>query len=469
MITVKRLAISLMTATATALTALVVIAQPAGATVDTTPRVMATTQRMTGPHLSSYYQHGTYAAGTDVTLFCYERGQRVKGYYSPWIPGGYDDLWYQTTDGHWIADVDINTGSNGPVVGSCIQSLDTNQWYEVVSKDSGKAVDVAGASTANGAHLQQYTRNNTNAQRFRFVATANGYYEIVPRTSSAQGWDISGGSTANGAKAQVWTYGGGANQQFLVHAVAGGGYRFSPGHVTNRCLDVPSSSKSDAVQLQIWTCNAGANQTFLLNATGVVSSVRNVGSGVCDYVKSGSNYVRGDGLELGTYTLAGWRLPVCGPRPNFDGGLVGAAGRGVDPFGGDPDTSDLDGYQCTELTARWLWRVYGAKAADGAGNYNGGNGKDVVNNYAARFPSLFTKLSDARTSPPQAGDVISFNTGTAAGHVGIVYSVSINASGNGGVVVLEQNSARTGGTTGKSTYAVTGWRIEQAVNWLRKR
>ena len=447
----------------------VIVAQSPAVAVDTTPRVMATTQRMTGPHLSSYYQHGTYSAGTSVTLYCYQRGQSVKGYYSPYISGGYDNLWYQTSDGHWIADVDINTGSNSPVVGSCAKSVDTNQWYELVSKNSGKAIDVAGGSTANGTRLQQYTRNNTSSQRFRFVATSSGYYRIVPKTNSRQGWDIKGGSTSNGAKAQVWSYGGSTSQQFKIQRMAGGGYRLTPRHVTNRCLDVPGSSKNNSVQLQIWTCNSATNQTFYLNAKSPVSTVKNVGSGVCDYVKSGGNYVKGDGKELGTYTLAGWRLPVCGPRPNYDGGLVGAAGRGVDPFGGTPDTGDLDGYQCTELTARWLYRVYGAKYANAAGNYNGGNGKDVVNNYAARFPTLFTKLSDARTSPPKAGDVISFNTGDSIGHVGIVYSVSIDASGNGGVVVLEQNSARSGGSVGKSTYTVRGWKVEQAINWLRKK
>ncbi len=30
-------------------------------------------------------------------------------------------------------------------------------------------------------------------------------------------------------------------------------------------------------------------------------------------------------------------------------------------------------------------------------------------------------------------------------------------------------SARSGGNAGKSTYSVSGWRIEQAVSWLRRK
>lgn len=266
-----RMAMSAVATLSLALTMLVGTQEPAAA-VDTTPRVMATTQRMTGPHLTNYYQHGTYAAGTSVTLYCHERGQSVTGYYSRWIPGGYDNLWYQTTDGHWIADVDINTGSNNPVVGSCLKTVDTNQWYEVVAKNSGKAVDVAGGSTANGARLQQYSRNSTASQRFRFVATSSGYYRVIPKTNSRQAWDISGGSRSNGAKAQVWSYGGVSQQQFRVHKVAGGGYRLTPRHVTNRCLDVPGASRNNAVQLQIWTCNTATNQTFHLHPKGAVAS-----------------------------------------------------------------------------------------------------------------------------------------------------------------------------------------------------
>lgn len=81
--------------------------------------VMAQTQRMSDPSLTST-QSGTYALGQVISVVCYQRGQSVKGYYSPWLPnGGWDDLWYLVSDGYFAADVDLNTGSNAPVTPAC--------------------------------------------------------------------------------------------------------------------------------------------------------------------------------------------------------------------------------------------------------------------------------------------------------------------------------------------------------------
>lgn len=81
-----------------------------------TATAMVQTQRMAGPTLNTN-QLGWYGRGQGLTLSCYARGQSVQGYYSPWV--GWDNLWYQTSDGGWVADVDINTGSNNPVTGAC--------------------------------------------------------------------------------------------------------------------------------------------------------------------------------------------------------------------------------------------------------------------------------------------------------------------------------------------------------------
>ncbi len=83
-----------------------------------TGRVAVTTQRMSGPSLKTS-QSGTYSAGRTLALSCYKRGQSVKGHYSRYIPGGWSNLWYRVNDGRWVADVDINTGSNKPITGQC--------------------------------------------------------------------------------------------------------------------------------------------------------------------------------------------------------------------------------------------------------------------------------------------------------------------------------------------------------------
>jgi hypothetical protein len=44
-------------------------------------------------------------------LVCATRGQNVNGFFTSDIPGGWDDLWYRTSDGHFVADADIATAS----------------------------------------------------------------------------------------------------------------------------------------------------------------------------------------------------------------------------------------------------------------------------------------------------------------------------------------------------------------------
>lgn len=75
--------------------------------------VRAVTQKMAGPHLTNYTQSGTYPKGKKVTLTCYTWGQRVSGW------GGTSNLWYQTSDKVYVADVDLDTGSNSPITGAC--------------------------------------------------------------------------------------------------------------------------------------------------------------------------------------------------------------------------------------------------------------------------------------------------------------------------------------------------------------
>lgn len=83
-----------------------------------TGAVMVKTQRMSKATLKST-QRGWYAKKSKLSLKCYVRGQKVKGYYSASFKNGWDDLWYKVSDGHYVADVDLRTGSNKPITKKC--------------------------------------------------------------------------------------------------------------------------------------------------------------------------------------------------------------------------------------------------------------------------------------------------------------------------------------------------------------
>jgi hypothetical protein len=52
-------------------------------------------------------------------------------------------------------------------------AVDTNAWYVLVNRNSGKAVEVQGASTADGGHVVQYTdwggANQRNSHPYRLI------------------------------------------------------------------------------------------------------------------------------------------------------------------------------------------------------------------------------------------------------------------------------------------------------------
>ena len=141
----------------------------------------------------------------------------------------------------------------------------TSDWYTVVAHNSGKCVDAASASTANGTAVQQYTCNGTTAQQWQFQpATDGGYYVVVNNNGAHPAWDVNGPSTADSAAIHLWQDGGWSSQEWLPVAEAGGSYHFV-NHYSGKCLDVPSASTADSVQLQQYTCNGTGAQSFSLD------------------------------------------------------------------------------------------------------------------------------------------------------------------------------------------------------------
>jgi hypothetical protein len=100
-----------------ALLSAVFLAAPAHA--DPVATVKARTQRMSDANLTSH-EVGWYTPGEKLTLVCSMRGQAVKGFFSFNIPnGGWDNLWYKTSDNSFVADVDIETGTLKDVTPDC--------------------------------------------------------------------------------------------------------------------------------------------------------------------------------------------------------------------------------------------------------------------------------------------------------------------------------------------------------------
>lgn len=82
-------------------------------------------------------------------------------------------------------------------------------------------LDVTNWSTADGAAITQYTDYNQNNQQFRLQDTSNGYVSLISR-HSGKAVEVQGASTADGANIVQYANWGGNNQQWQLVRVGGG-------------------------------------------------------------------------------------------------------------------------------------------------------------------------------------------------------------------------------------------------------
>ncbi|MGV9327344.1 non-reducing end alpha-L-arabinofuranosidase family hydrolase [Streptosporangium sandarakinum] len=145
-------------------------------------------------------------------------------------------------------------------------TVDTNAWYVLVNRNSGKALDVYNLSTADGGRITQWTRNNGNQQQWQFVDSGGGYYRIRSR-HSGKVLDVYNWSTANGGAVVQWADLNGDNQQWRLADSAGGHVRFINRH-SNRALEVQGASTADGANIVQYDDWGGDNQQWQLVQVG---------------------------------------------------------------------------------------------------------------------------------------------------------------------------------------------------------
>ncbi|RKH37174.1 RICIN domain-containing protein [Corallococcus llansteffanensis] len=148
--------------------------------------------------------------------------------------------------------------ATGQVESPAIVSSITEGDYVIRSAMTNKCIDVASSSTADGAKVQEWDCNGTNAQKFHISPTSDGYFKII-NVNSGKGLDIQGVSTAQNALVHQWSYVGGANQQFRF--VNRGGTQFSMQlRHTDMAVDLYWGSAENGTSLVQYPYTGGANQ-----------------------------------------------------------------------------------------------------------------------------------------------------------------------------------------------------------------
>jgi len=138
--------------------------------------------------------------------------------------------------------------------------------YRLMNYNSGKAVDVTGYSTDNGAVIEQWTYNGGDNQKWQLTSQGNngGYYSLLA-THSGKALDVYGGSTTDGASVIQWTWVGGNNQVWQVVPTFNGTYKLVNKN-SGKVLDVSGASALDGASVIQWTWNGGNNQKWQILA-----------------------------------------------------------------------------------------------------------------------------------------------------------------------------------------------------------
>jgi surface antigen len=183
------------------------------ANADATGTVKAQTQRTNAPNLGS--QDGVYNVGEKLTLVCSTPGENVKGFFSFNEPnGGWDNLWYRTSDNHYVADVDIETGTLKAVAPDC-GTLGSQGQQSPQQQAGSTSQDRTRGATIDYNPLSDYEGYCTWGAQEK-VHDHTGYY-IQALRGTAVNW-------ANEAKTAGWTVVDDAQPRSIVvfsSAVAG--------------------------------------------------------------------------------------------------------------------------------------------------------------------------------------------------------------------------------------------------------
>ena len=132
--------------------------------------------------------------------------------------------------------------------------------YEVANVNSGKVLDIASGSTAAGANCQQYESNGTAAQKFTIKYDGNGFYTLV-NLKSGKALEVESTAPATSVNVQQGDVSSTDAQKWAIADNGDGTYKLTS-KATGLVLDVASASKDNKANIDAYTDNGTAAQKF---------------------------------------------------------------------------------------------------------------------------------------------------------------------------------------------------------------
>jgi hypothetical protein len=130
----------------------------------------------------------------------------------------------------------------------------------IISRNSGKGLDVEGRSTKDAANVQQWEFGGGSNQLWDFVDIGRGQYAIVSQGSNKV-IEVANSRGEDGTNIIQNHWNGGDDQRWRLERVGNGFFEIINVH-SGKCIDVEGKKTENGANIQQWTCGGGANQLW---------------------------------------------------------------------------------------------------------------------------------------------------------------------------------------------------------------
>ena len=197
--------------------------------------------------LSIDIQGGGAKAGANITLYPYHAGKNQLWTLEP-AKEPEDDI----TE---VTEPEPLVGQNTNIISGAHRILSATQ--------KNYALDISGASSANGANVQLWSANDTKAQLFNFKYDETTDTYRISDTYTNRSLDASGGVSRNGVSLIMWNSHNGCNQRWRLTKNDDDSYRISDG-CEGRVIDIFGGQYTSGTNIGIWDFHGGLNQRWTI-------------------------------------------------------------------------------------------------------------------------------------------------------------------------------------------------------------
>lgn len=145
------------------------------------------------------------------------------------------------------------------------QTISLGEYYYIASAlNTDQVLDVRNGSHRDGANIQLYQKNGTDAQLFKIIKSADeGYYYIINK-GSEKALDVQGGGTESGTNVQLYTQNGTQAQKWKLYSAYESDENVSIMAYCGKFLDVKGGCSDNGTNIWIYDGNNTLAQAFKL-------------------------------------------------------------------------------------------------------------------------------------------------------------------------------------------------------------